>query len=247
MVYVSHHRNNRGTRLQILFLVGFFDDGLCHFGTDVFRFETEFFGHEVDGFCVQALVDGHHDTHAHAGGDDLRHGYVHHAGQFVGGHEFRQFQHFAFGFLQVLQFLTAFGVLFTFFLAVFGCLVLALGGEAGQRLFHLLGHVFFAHFLLDDGLLEAVLVLLSAALGFLAASAFRMVTASAFREVGDVVDVYLFLIDAGTLLFGVTVFGFLAALGIVAAYFLDDGLLHLFALVLALFFLFFAFTAFFLL
>ena len=71
VIDVTHHRHNRGTRLQILFGIGLFDDSLSHFGADILRLEAKLLGHQVDGLGIEALVDGYHDTHTHTGGNDL--------------------------------------------------------------------------------------------------------------------------------------------------------------------------------
>ena len=147
MVYVTHDGDNRSARLKIFFLVFRLGHSILYLGTDIFGLEAKLLGHDVDGLGIEALVDAHHDTNAHAGADDLRHGYVHHCGQFVCRHKFRQLEHLAFGIhFATLLFLGSTHLL-ALFLAVFCALGrLWLGGEACQRFAYLLCYVFVADF-----------------------------------------------------------------------------------------------------
>ena len=90
VIYVAHDGHNRRTRHPILGVVLFFLNGFGHFRADVFRFEAELFGYDIDRFRVESLVDGDHHANAHTGGDDLGDGDVHHAGQVVGRYKLRQ-------------------------------------------------------------------------------------------------------------------------------------------------------------
>ena len=65
VVYVTHHGNNRCTRLQIFFRISLFLYSLCYFRTYIFCLVAKFFCHKVNRFCIQTLVDRHHDTHTH--------------------------------------------------------------------------------------------------------------------------------------------------------------------------------------
>ena len=244
MVDVTHHGHNRGTRHQVFFGIHLLYDGLRHLGTDVFGLIAEFLGHQVDGLGIQTLVDGDHDADTHTRGDDLRHRDVHHVGQFVGGHKLRQLQYLAFFLFQFLLFQLAVLDILTFLLAVLGGLVLALVGEAGQRFLHLLGHIFIAHFLLHHRFLETVFGMLATALcdngsGLLAAFLLTGRTRHGLRSVAhvdallaDAVAFFLLgrIIGHGRLVFGLTDF-------------LDDGILHLLALFLALLVFFLALLA----
>ena len=246
VVHVAHHGDDGGARFQVFLVVLFLYNCLRHFRADVFGLESKLIGNQVDGLGIEALVDGDHDAHAHAGGDDLRHGDVHHACQLVRRHEFRQLQGLAFCHFHVFQLVHAVGCLVAFLLAVLGAFVLSFGGEACQSLFHLLCHVFLAHFLLDDGFLEAVFVLLPAARRGLVSSALlaaARLVASALVA-GSVVDVHLLFVDADTFLL-IVVVG-IVRLSVFAAYLLDDGFLHLPLLVLAETLFLFAFLALFL-
>ena len=98
MVHVTHDSHNRSARLEVFFIVLLFGNGILYVCADKLRLETKLFGHEVDSFSIHALVDTYHNADAHARADNLRHGHVHHGGEFVGRHKFRQFEHFAFGF-----------------------------------------------------------------------------------------------------------------------------------------------------
>ena len=57
VVDVTHDGDNRRTGYEVFLLVLFLLDGVGHFGGDVFGVEAEFFGHDVDGFGIEALVD----------------------------------------------------------------------------------------------------------------------------------------------------------------------------------------------
>ena len=78
MVNMSHYSNNRSTRLQIFRSIFFFHDSLCHFRTYIFGLETKFFGHQIDCFRIQTLVDRNHDANTHTSSNNLVDRNVHH-------------------------------------------------------------------------------------------------------------------------------------------------------------------------
>ncbi len=88
VVDMAHDGDNRGTRYEVFLGVCFLVYGIGHFGADIFGLEPEFFGHNIYGFGVKALVDGYHHADIHTRCDDLIDGNVHHYGQIVGGHKF---------------------------------------------------------------------------------------------------------------------------------------------------------------
>ena len=98
MVHVTHDSHNRSARLEVFFIVLLFGNGILYVCADKLRLETKLFGHEVNRFGIHTLVDTNHNANAHTRTDNLCHGHVHHGGEFVGRHKFRQFEHFAFGF-----------------------------------------------------------------------------------------------------------------------------------------------------
>jgi len=65
MVNVAHDRDNWWTRFQIFFQILFNLNGFHNLGTHILRLESEFIGNEVDGFSIEALIDGYHLTNAH--------------------------------------------------------------------------------------------------------------------------------------------------------------------------------------
>ena len=160
VVYVTHDGDDGCAGQEVFGVVGFLGNGLLHVGRYVVGFEPELFGHEVDGFGVHALVDADHDADAHAGGNDLGDGHVHHLGELVGGDEFGELEYFALGLGFAAFFLLAGLHLFALLLAVLGALrSLLLVGEACQCFLYLLGYVFFRHFGLHFlGLAVAVLL-----------------------------------------------------------------------------------------
>ena len=59
VVDVSHHCYDRRTCYPVFFVIVFFVgiDGFHHFRTDIFSLKPELFGHDIDRFRIQALVD----------------------------------------------------------------------------------------------------------------------------------------------------------------------------------------------
>ncbi len=96
VVHVSHHGYNRGTGHEVFLLVSGSLDGFGHIGADKVCLESELLGHDVDGLGIESLVDRHHHTEIHTGGNDLVDGHVHKAGKVVGGDELGDFKNLAF-------------------------------------------------------------------------------------------------------------------------------------------------------
>ncbi len=166
VVHMTHHGYNRGTRNEIVLIVLLFGDGVLHLGTHVFGLESELIGHDIDGLCIQALVDTYHDTDTHTGTDYLVYAYVHHRSQLRNGHKLRQLQHLALCRCSssLLGHLLMHG--FALLLTVFGTLLILvlLVGQTGQRLLYLACYCLIVHL---QRLLVALLVLL---IGILAAT-----------------------------------------------------------------------------
>src|SRR3712207_44165 len=241
MVDVSHHRNDRRARLQVFRRVFFFNNGLCHFGTDIFRLETELFGHDIDCFGIQTLVDGNHDSDTHASSDNLIDRDIHHSCQFVGRYKLRQLQHLAFRHFLIFQFLHTAGSHFTFLFTIFGSLALSFSRKARQCFFHLFCYILFTDLLLDNRFLKAffTMTLLATALSV----SFSLSRTSEMRS-SHVVHIHFFFIDAIPFLLTSPSLSILSAFRqfcVLPANLLDDGFFHLFFLILTDFLFLFAF------
>ena len=156
VVYVTHHGYNRSTRQQVFFCIGLLFNSLSHFGTYIFSFISKFFGHQVNGFCIQTLVDRYHNTYAHTSRNNLSNRNIHHVSQFIGSNELGKFQDFAFFLFQFLLLQLTVLNTFTFFLTIFSSLVFALICQAGQCFLNLFSNIFIAHFLFYNRFLEAI-------------------------------------------------------------------------------------------
>ena len=243
MVNVSHDSHNRCTRLQILFCIRLLFNGLSHFSADIFSLVTKLFGYQIDGFCIQTLVDRYHDTDTHTSRDNLCHGNIHHACQFVCSNELGQLQYLAFFLFQFLLFQLTVLDRLTFFLTVLSRLVLTLVGQTSQGFLHLLSYILIAHLRFHYRLLQAVLTVLIIRFATLV-SAWSIVTSTV---IAGSTDIYPFLIDTVAFLLSTLTGSILVTPVITLADFLDDGILHLLPLLLTLLVLFFSFLTLFLL
>ena len=258
VVNVSHHCNNRSARLQIFRCIFFFNDSLCHFRTYIFCLESELFCHQIDCFRIQTLVDGNHDTNAHTSSDNLIDRYIHHRCQFVSRNKLGQLQYLAVCHFLIFQFLHTVGSHFTLFFTVFGRLVLTFGCQTCKSFFYLFCYVFLAHFLFDNRLLEAILIIVVISSVIISLSALTVViaiTIAAFTlyirsrrsKVGsrNVINVYLFFIDTVAFFLSSICAFFRTVLHhfrIILTDFFDDGFLHQFLLVLTDFLFLFTFA-----
>ena len=95
MIDVTHHRHDRSARNQIVLVVLLFSNGVLNLSRNVFSGESELISNDIDSFCIQTLVDRHHDTDAHTSTNDLIDTHVHHRSQLGNSHELGQFQHLA--------------------------------------------------------------------------------------------------------------------------------------------------------
>ena len=245
---------------QIFRSIFLFNNGLSYLRTDIFGLKSEFFSNKIDCFRIQTLVDRNHHTYTHTSSDNLINRYIHHTGQFIGSHEFCQFQYLAFCHLLIFQFLHTVRYQITFLLAIFGSFVLTFTCQTSQSFFYLLCYIFFAHFLLHYRLLKAIFIIvvtvsvLSAATLLISSTVIigTLTVWSGVRKVrSNVVHIYFFFIvvDAVTFLLtvGIKIFftGYFSLFIIFFTDFLDDGFLHLFLLILTKFFLFFTLFPFF--
>ena len=261
VVNVSHHRYNRSTRLQIFRSIFFFNNSLCHFRTYIFSLESEFFSHQIDGFRIQTLVDGNHDTNTHTSSDNLINRNIHHRCQFVSRNELGQLQYLAVCHFLIFQFLHTVGSHFTFLFTIFGGFILTFGCQTCKGFFYLFCYVFLAHFLFDNRFLEAIFIVvissvvisLSVGLATLTVTiaAFTLYIRSWSSKVGscNIVNVHLLFIDTVTFLlvssrFRTVLRSALRQFRIILTDFLDDSFLHQLLLILTDFFLFFTFATF---
>ena len=170
--------------------------------THIFGLEAELIGHQIDGFSIHALVDANHHADAHAGGDNLGHRHVHHAGQLVGRHKFRQFQNLAFTAFFVEAFLGGSTHLVALLAAVFGTVGKTLfAGQTCQGLFHFIGHIFVRHLRLQGDvalllLLVATLLILVALIVLVAEALFVFLAAVVGHFLGFGRDVHLAALHA---------------------------------------------------
>ncbi len=196
VVDMTHDCNNRRTGKQIFLRVFDCGHGLGEVGGDIFGFEAEFFGHNIDSFGIKTLVDADHDTHLHAGGNDVIDGHIHERSQVVGGNELGELQNLAFGLLLLGAFVFAVGECLALLLAPLGghlLALVALRGQAGKYFLDLLLYVFFADFgrcglglavtvvtTLFRGVLLARLLLVAAAVVIVAVAGIVATTVTAF-------------------------------------------------------------------
>ena len=71
VVDVSHHCYDRSTRLQVFRSIFFLYDSLRYFRTYIFGLETKLFGHQIDCFRIQTLVNRNHHTDTHTSCNNL--------------------------------------------------------------------------------------------------------------------------------------------------------------------------------
>ncbi len=103
VVHVTHNGNDGRSGGEVLFRVDLFFHILMLVGGGEFYLVSEFLGDQHEGFRIETLVYGDHQTQIHAGFDYLGDGgAVHHRGQFVDGDEFRHFENIA---LHLFEFL----------------------------------------------------------------------------------------------------------------------------------------------
>ena len=89
VVNVTHYGNDWSAWFEVLFIILFLLNGILHFGTHKFGLKAKFVGNNVNGFCVQALVDADHHADTHTRTNDFCHRHIHHRRQFVCRNKFR--------------------------------------------------------------------------------------------------------------------------------------------------------------
>ena len=188
VVYMTHHGDDRRPLYQILLAV--LHGILLDFLADVSRYElyfvSELLCNQHQGLCVQPLVDGNHQSQAHAGSDNLVHRSVVHKGcKVIHGNELGNLQHALLCSL-LLHFLKCLlRCQLAFLLAVLGSEVVLLTlVHAGVSLLHLLLDLFLHLFLL--GLCQCRLEALVSSLAALA-----LLVASVLALLGTILLVLL--------------------------------------------------------
>ena len=158
VVHVSHHGHDRWTGHPILLVILFLIrvDRLHDIRAHVLGLETELLRHDINRLRIQTLVDGNHDTDAHARADDLRNRDVHHIREVVRRDELRQLQYLALLLLQLHQLVLALDGGVTLIATVFSAFIrlAVLARQACQGLLDLLLYILLAHFRLH-GLFQA--------------------------------------------------------------------------------------------
>ena len=164
MIDMSHHRHDGSTGHQVFLVVLNLCHGLAHLGAHILGGESELLGNQVDGLGIHALIDADHDSDAHASGDDLSHGHIHHGGEFVCGHKLSQLEHLALCCLCLHLVLHALTYSVALLTAILGTLahLIVLVGQASQCLAYLLCHFLVAHFGLHGQWLALILLLVVA-------------------------------------------------------------------------------------
>ena len=146
VVHVTHHGHYRGTLNEIGGIIILLADGLYHLGTGIFGLKAKLVGNDIDRLGIESLVDAYHHAQIHTSGDNLVDGHVHHDGEVVSGNELGKLQDLALCCCQCSLLAGFLTVLLTFLATTgSGSLLVALGGEASQRLFHLALNILLAH------------------------------------------------------------------------------------------------------
>ena len=125
MIDVSHDGYDGWTLGEIFFPVFFVVHRFGNLCTYIFGFIAKFFGDDIDGFCIEALIYRYHDAEAHAGGDDIVYRHIHEAGQVIGRYKFGKFQYTAFFHLAFGSFLCLVRECLPFFFTPFCAFFLA--------------------------------------------------------------------------------------------------------------------------
>ena len=161
MVNVTHHRYDRSARDQIVLIILLLCDGILYLSRNIFGGKAKLVSHDVDGLCIQTLIDRHHDTDAHTSTDNLVDTHVHHGSQLRNSHEFGQLQNLALCSLSSHLLVHALSYSVTLLLAILGTLLVEVGlrCQTSQRLFYLTCYCLIVHL---QGLHRTVLLVLLA-------------------------------------------------------------------------------------
>ena len=170
MVDVPHDGDDRRTADEVSFVIDLFflRDGFDDLSADEVGLVAEFFCDHLDGLSVEAHIDRHHQTDAHTGSDDLRHGDVHEAREVTHRHELSELQRTAFGFATLLSVESCRASGVTLVLTVLSRLrtLLVLTRQTSKRLLDLTLYIFVR----DDSLLRLLALTLGLTAGLLLGS-----------------------------------------------------------------------------
>ena len=170
VVDVTHDGDDRRTADEVSFVIDLFflRDGFDDLSADEVGLVAEFFCDHLDGLSVEAHIDRHHQTDAHTGSDDLRHGDVHEAREVTHRHELSELQRTAFGFATLLSVESCRASGVTLVLTVLSGLrtLLVLTRQTSKRLLDLTLYIFIS----DDTLLRLLTLTLGLTAGLLLGS-----------------------------------------------------------------------------
>ena len=170
VVDVTHDGDDRRTADEVSFVIDLFflRDGFDDLSADEVGLVAEFFCDHLDGLSVEAHVDRHHQTDAHTGSDDLRHGDVHEACEVTHRHELSELQRTAFGFATLLSVESCRASGVTLVLTVLSRLrtLLVLTRQTSKRFLDLALYIFVS----DDSLLRLLALTLGLTTGLLLGS-----------------------------------------------------------------------------
>ena len=167
---MTHDGDDRRTADEVSFVIDLFflRDGFDDLSADEVSLVAEFLCDHLDGLSVEAHVDRHHQTDAHTGSDDLRHGDVHKACEVTHRHELSELQRPAFGFATLLSVESCRASSVTLVLTVLSGLstLLVLTRQTSKRLLDLTLYIFVR----DDSLLRLLALTLGLTAGLLLGS-----------------------------------------------------------------------------
>ena len=147
VVDVAHHGHDRRTRYQVFRFILFGVDSLLRIDGDEFDLIAELFGHHHQCFCIETLVDRHHQAEVHAGRNDVGNADIHHRGELADGNELGYLQDTLFAFFACLFLLYTSRYRIALVAAVLGRLEFgSFGSQAGQCILDLLLYLFLTHF-----------------------------------------------------------------------------------------------------
>ena len=170
VVDVTHDGDDRRTANEVCFVIDLFflRDGFDDLSADEVGLVAEFLCDHLDGLSVEAHIDRHHQTDAHTGSDDLRHGDVHEICEVTHRHELSELQRTAFGFATLLSVESCRASGVTLVLTVLSGLrtLLILTRQTSKRFLDLALYIFVS----DDSLLRLLALTLGLTAGLLLGS-----------------------------------------------------------------------------
>ena len=105
VVDVTHDGDDRRTGHEVSLVIDLFvlRHSFDDLGTDEVGLIAELFSHHLNGLSIETHIDGYHQTNAHTGSDDLRHGDIHQACQVADRDELGELERAAFSFATLLS------------------------------------------------------------------------------------------------------------------------------------------------